>query len=318
MRPFKTIDEQINILIDRGLTIRDKEEVKRYLIHNNYYNVVNMYSKLFQSKENVYISGTTFDEIKALHIFDTEIKNLLMKFIIIAEKHFKSIFAYHFAKKFHNKAFAYLDTSNYSSNDPHSLTQTLSYISKKVNDLIRSKKENSVKHHFKNHGDVPIWVIVNDLTLGNVIKLYKFIDNKTRNNIAKELSEILSTNIDKKINLEPNYLDNILDNVLNIRNCVAHNNKLLKYKCKNNIKYIPELYESLEVDSKSSRQTPFHVFIALKCFLPKDDYAILHNSLLKRTNNISKKLTNEIMDSVLTSYGFPSSWHKDVSKIVQK
>ncbi|WP_279390435.1 Abi family protein [Mammaliicoccus sciuri] len=99
MRPFKTIDEQINILIDRGLTIRDKEEVKRYLIHNNYYNVVNMYSKLFQSKENVYISGTTFDEIKALHIFDTEIKNLLMKFIIIAEKHFKSIFAYHFAKK---------------------------------------------------------------------------------------------------------------------------------------------------------------------------------------------------------------------------
>lgn len=318
MRPFKNIDEQINILIDRGLLIEDYNKAKRYLIHNNYYNVVNMYSKLFQEKENLYINGTTFEEIKALHIFDTEIKNLLMKYIIIAEKHFKSIFAYHFAKKYHNKPFAYLDTSNYSNSNPLALTQTLSYISKKVNEQIRSKKENSVKHHFDNHKDVPIWVIVNDLTLGNIIKLYKFIDNKTRNEIAKELSDILDTNIHQKINLEPNYLDKILDNVLNVRNCVAHNNKLLKYKCNNNIKFIPALYGSLEIDSKSSRQTPFHVFIALKCFLPTEDYALLHNSILKRTNNMSKKLNDNSMDLVLESYGFPLSWHKKVSKIPQK
>ena len=98
---------------------------------------------------------------------------------------------------------------------------------------------------------MPIWVIVNDLTLGIIVKLYKFIDNKTRNNIAKELSTILSTNINAVIQLEPNYLDKILENVLSIRNCVAHNNKLLDFKCNNNIKYIPELYNSIEIDAKS-------------------------------------------------------------------
>lgn len=318
MRPFKTLDEQINILMDRGLQINDYDNVKTYLIQNNYYNVVNMYSKLFQEKENQYISGTTFDKIKALHIFDTEIKNLLMKFILISEKHFKSIFAYHFAKNFHHKPFAYLDTSNYATDNPLSLTQTLSFISKKVNELIRSKKDNSVKHHFRIHNDVPIWVIVNDLTLGLIVKLYKFIDNKTRNNIAKELSTILSTNISAVIQLEPNYLDKILENVLSIRNCVAHNNKLLDFKCNNNIKYIPELYNSIEIDAKKSRQSPFHVFIALKCFLPKDDYALLHNSILKRANNMSKKLKVSSMEKILLSYGFPNEWHKKTMKIQQK
>ena len=68
MRPFKTIDEQIQILKDRGLIIEDHVETRNYLIRNNYYNVVNMYSKMFQNSENSYIAGTTFKEIKALHI----------------------------------------------------------------------------------------------------------------------------------------------------------------------------------------------------------------------------------------------------------
>ena len=74
MRPFKTIDEQIQILKDRGLIIEDHVETRNYLIRNNYYNVVNMYSKMFQNSENSYIAGTTFKEIKALHIFDAELK----------------------------------------------------------------------------------------------------------------------------------------------------------------------------------------------------------------------------------------------------
>lgn len=55
MRPFKTIDEQIQILKDRGLIIEDHVETRNYLIRNNYYNVVNMYSKMFQNSENSYI-----------------------------------------------------------------------------------------------------------------------------------------------------------------------------------------------------------------------------------------------------------------------
>lgn len=317
MRPFKTIEEQIKILQDRGLIINDYTAAKTYLIRNNYYNVVNMYSKIFQNNINTYIKGTRFEEIKALHIFDTELKNLFMKYIIISEKHFKSIFAYNFAKEYHDKPFAYLDTSNYPPGNPLELTKRLSFISKKINNLVKDKNNNSVKHHYNKHHDVPIWVIVNDITLGDIIKLYKLIDQKTRNEIAKDVYNIFKTNVSKTETLEPSYLDTILENILNVRNCVAHNNKLLDFKCRKNINYISSLFDDIEENRTSNRQRPFHVFIAMKCFLPVEDYAIFHNSILKRAKNMSRKLNTNITNKILKAYGFPLDWHLNTNTIPQ-
>lgn len=40
MKEFKTIDEQIEILKDRGLIFNDTKMVRRYLLTNNYYNII--------------------------------------------------------------------------------------------------------------------------------------------------------------------------------------------------------------------------------------------------------------------------------------
>ncbi|QIH77014.1 Abi family protein [Macrococcoides canis] len=318
MRPFKSIDEQIEILESRGLLFKDKEKARSYLLRNNYYNVVNMYSKLFQENVNKYLPNTYFEDIKALHIYDTEIKALLMKYILIAEKHFKSIFAHYFAEKYHDlQAFSYLNTSNYKTETPFEITKTLSFISKTINDQIRSSKNNSVKHNFQKHKDVPIWVIVNELSFGNIIKLYKFSDDKTRNKVAIELSTILKTNINKHIKLEPDYIDKILQNILDIRNCVAHNNKLLNFKCKNNFKYLKPLYQDTGIQPKDSRQNPFDVLIFLQCFLTTEDYSILHNSIRKRTIYMCKKIDSDIVNEIYKSYGFPKDWAKNAKKIPQ-
>ncbi|MCG1615179.1 Abi family protein [Staphylococcus epidermidis] len=317
MRPFKTIDEQIQILKDRGLIIEDHVETRSYLIRNNYYNVVNMYSKMFQSSENSYIAGTTFKEIKALHIFDTEFKNLFMKYIIIAEKHFKSIFAYYFAKRYHTKPYCYLDTSNYSDGSPLKLAKTLSYISNKIYHAKKDDNTNAIKHHYYAHNDVPIWVIVNDITLGDISNIYQLIDNRTRNDIAKEVCEILKTNTNDNTILEPSYLDKILKNILRVRNCVAHNNKLLHFNSGINLNYMPSLFDGLVQNRRSSRQMPFHTFLALQCLLPIEDYAIFHNSILKRANNMSKKLDADLTNKILLAYGFPENWHIETNKIPQ-
>lgn len=317
MRPFKTIDDQIVILENRGLIFTDKEEAKLYLLRNNYYNVVNMYSKVFQDNVNTYIKDTNFNEIKALHIYDTELKTLLMKYVLLAEKHFKSIFAYYFAEKYHNQEFTYLNTANYPSKNLLEMTRTFSYISKTINAHLRDNKNNSVKHNYKKHNDVPIWVMVNELTLGNIIRLYQYTDKKTRNKIARELSEILKTNINLHVKLEPSYIDKMLSNILEIRNCVAHNNKLLNFKCRNNIKYIKEIFSYPNAKPTDSRQTPFDILMILKCFLPYNDFCLLQNSIRKRTINISKKVNSETMDKILSSYGFPNNWHSNISILPQ-
>lgn len=48
-KPFKTLDNQIDILISRGLVVSDKEVTKSILLRENYYNVINGYKDIFLS-----------------------------------------------------------------------------------------------------------------------------------------------------------------------------------------------------------------------------------------------------------------------------
>ena len=134
MKPFSSLDDQIEILGERKLRIDDIEDAKNYLLNNNYYNVVNLYSKILLENSNSYIDGSTFAEIKALHILDTEIKSTILKYLIQAEKHFKSIFSYCFCHV-HRDKYDYLKTESYDPNSTLDIHRTLSTISNKINSL---------------------------------------------------------------------------------------------------------------------------------------------------------------------------------------
>ncbi|MEG0684856.1 MAG: Abi family protein, partial [Coprobacillus sp.] len=102
MKPFKTIEEQFELLKSRGIIFTDEEKAKRYLLNNNYYNIINCYAKFFMNDKDIFMENTTFDEITQLHFFDKELKSVLFKYIIEAEKHLKSIIAYRFSETYRN------------------------------------------------------------------------------------------------------------------------------------------------------------------------------------------------------------------------
>lgn len=56
MKKFSSIEEQIELLKKRGLNIPDEDKAARYLLTNNYYNIINGYSKYFQESEDTYIA----------------------------------------------------------------------------------------------------------------------------------------------------------------------------------------------------------------------------------------------------------------------
>ena len=66
-KPFKTLDNQIDILISRGLVVSDKEVTKSILLRENYYNVINGYKDIFLDKSygssEKFIENTNFNEI---------------------------------------------------------------------------------------------------------------------------------------------------------------------------------------------------------------------------------------------------------------
>ena len=59
----------------------------RILECENYYNVINGYKEPFLASEatatadEVYKTGTTFDEVYALYNFDRELRNIYLKFL---------------------------------------------------------------------------------------------------------------------------------------------------------------------------------------------------------------------------------------------
>lgn len=310
MKPFKTLDEQIALLESRGLTIPDHDKAKHYLLQYSYYNVINVYSRFFQIDTDRYIDGTTFDEIRAVHVFDSEIKSVFFKYLLECEKHLKSIVSYRFSEAYPDVPYAYLHTTSYDDHNLLNLSTTVSQLSKIISQNIKNKKPNAIKHYSNNHQNVPIWVLINQLTFGQVVYMYTHFDNKLRNAIARDVTHYLENNTGKKIILEPIELERLLFNLLDLRNCVAHNNMLFNFKSKNNVKYIPEIHEKNGIEKKSPRQDPFNCFLMMQGLIEKEQYALFSNTIRKRIRNLNNKLVSVPVETITSSLGFPSSWYR--------
>lgn len=70
-KEFKTIEEQISILRNRGLDILDIEQAYYFLLHNNYYRISG-YSLTLRS-DNVFHKNITFQNIIDIYNFDFEL-----------------------------------------------------------------------------------------------------------------------------------------------------------------------------------------------------------------------------------------------------
>ncbi|EGO9187948.1 Abi family protein, partial [Enterococcus faecalis] len=86
-KPFKTLDEQIIILRNRGLVISDDEVTKSILLRENYYNVINGYKDIFIDRESEdsekFIKNTNFNEIYRLYSLDRDFRNHIFKYLLM-------------------------------------------------------------------------------------------------------------------------------------------------------------------------------------------------------------------------------------------
>lgn len=308
MKKFSSIEEQIELLKKRGLNIPDEDKAARYLLTNNYYNIINGYSKYFQESEDTYIANATFDEISKLYFLDKELKQTLLNAILAAEHHLKSIVAYRFAEKHSNEKYAYLNSSCYNTNKILNIGFNISKITKLINNN-KNINNNAIHHYYTKYHDVPIWVIVDFLDFGSLRSIIDNLPSDLQNIIAKDLiSFIKDNNPDFNTIFPPEIMISFIKSIHEVRNICAHNNRLLDFKCRSDLKYFGAIHNRYDINNDSERRTVYDVFIILQCFFSKKEYAILHNTVLKRLRNISKKLNSINIGVILTCLGFPNDW----------
>lgn len=193
---FKTIDEQIQLLKSRNLIIPDIEKAKKYLLTQNYYNIINGYASYFPRNGEVYTNGTTFDEITHLYIYEQEIKHSIFKAILCMENHLKAVFSYHFANAYNNTPYAYLNISCYDPEKTLSVIRTITKITKTLTDK-QKHADSSISHYIKNYKNVPIWVLANYLDFGNVRYMLNASHLSIQNAVAKDMYSLPARKIDR-------------------------------------------------------------------------------------------------------------------------
>ena len=183
---FKSLDEQVEILKNKGLVINDVDAAKNVLLRENYF-FISGYRHLFMLsyKDNTFIPGTTFEEMYSLFLFDRSFRNTLFKYLLVIENNLKSITSYQLSKKYGYRERDYLKPKNFTS-APEKQAQ--------VNDLLRKMKRqirvngsqhSATLHYVSNYGYIPLWILVKVLSFGIVSEMFSILKPEDQVEIAK-------------------------------------------------------------------------------------------------------------------------------------
>lgn len=307
-KKFKTFDEQIGILRSRGLQI--SEGSKRILEQENYYSLINGYKELFiatpptAETEETYKKGTSFEELKALYDFDFELRMILLRRILRVENHFKSSIAYTFSQQYSHDN--YLKIENFDAQvtknkvaQLKNIVQLLQGIQGEIAKNI--SKHNSIKHYMTEYGYVPLWVLVNVLSIGTISKFFNLMKQTDRQAVGKSF-KIHEAELSKMIGL-----------LTLVRNKCAHDERLFDFKSKTQIP-TNKIHTSLSIPLNSGGQPisgnhdVFAVLICLKLLLTPSDFAKMFSELTVVLTELSEKLNVISKDVVLNKMGFPTNW----------
>lgn len=204
-------NEQLNLLISRGLNVDDRQFALFCLRKVNYYRLTAYRFPLVKAGDSdSFIEGATFDDIWQHYDFDRELRILFLDAIEKIEVALRSSWAYELSMA-HN-SHAYIDTSLFKNNTEHA-----KMLSKLDVDITRSK-EPFVKHYKRKYTTPkrpPIWAVCELMTLGQLSRFYHaLVNNSDKQNIAKDFG------------LKQQSLVSYLHALTFVRNICAHHARL--------------------------------------------------------------------------------------------
>ncbi len=304
-KTFKTLDEQIDILINKGLVVDDVEATKSILLRENYF-FLSGYRHLFMDPidNKRYLEGTTFKELYSMFLFDRQIRNIIFKNILIVENNLKSILAYVMSKNHGFKENNYLNPNNFVRD---------SRKNRQINDLIRKmkrqisvngKQHTATAHYIINYGYIPLWVVVKVLSFGIVGELYTILQYQDQ----KEIADVFGVSIKNMVDYLP-----IL---ANYRNLCAHEDICYINRTQKDIddtKYHKLLYIPINNEEYIyGKNDLFALVIILKTLLDPDNFNLFINEISYELDRLSGKLNVIKIEKVLHEMGFPNNYKEIV------
>lgn len=227
-KPFKTFDEQLEILKDRGLDINDVEFANIVLQDISYYTVVNGYKNFLipNSSSDIFIPGTSFEMLYTLHIININFSSVLLKYISYVENSVKCKLAYLVAKNYG----VYTDYNDLKNINPSDYLYRDNYMNSRFrNNTLKSIKKDICGHqaglsveHYKNKNHIPPWIVTTSISLGETIHWYKILKPELKDELLDYFNSLSCLNpLDKR-----EFFIKSMDLCKEYRNTIAHGNRV--------------------------------------------------------------------------------------------
>ena len=304
-KTFKTLDEQVEILRSKGLIITDVEKTKSVLLRENYF-FISGYRHLFMKsrRDELFIPGTTFEELYAMFIFDRRVRNIFFKNLLIVENNIKSLMSYQLSKKYGYKERDYLNPRNFSK-DPMKIRQVHDVLNKVKRQIrVNGKQHSATMHYMTNYGYIPLWILVKVLSFGIVSEVYGILDNSDQSEIAG------------LYNLDSQTLIIYLSILANYRNLCAHEDILYDHRTQ---KVIPDskYHHQLAIDMTDGeynygKNDLFAVVIIFRQLLTDNEFREFVNEVGYEIDMLEGKTSTVPINSFLNRIGFPDNWREIV------
>ena len=305
-KEFKTYKELLSLLGSRGVDLSTsalRGSAKRAIQHEGYYRLINGYKGPFLSSSNPedqYIVGTTVDQIYDLCKFDRRLRSLCLSSILYIESNIKNIIAYTFSSMHGHKNYLVMANFDTSQRDGiESVTKLFASIQKQISSRW---SDPSIKHYLSEYGYIPLWVLNNILTLGDVSKFYSLMKQPERQAVAKVFK------------MQDHELKSFLTYLSSVRNICAHDNRLFCFRTKRPISDM-SIHSKLCIPTTKGeydygKRDLFALMIIFRLLLSKSRFKTLTKQIQKELLSLDAKLTVLPKDEILLYMGFPNDWYK--------
>ena len=297
---FKTLDEQIDILKDKGLIINNEDKTREILLRENYF-FISGYRHLFTERKDKFLPGTTFEELYATFLFDRAIRNTFFKNILVVENNIKSITSYQLSRKYGFKEKDYLNPENFSQDSLQSrqVYDVLNKVKRQIR--VNGRKHSATFHYIERYGYIPFWILVKVLSFGIMAEFYDILKYEDQEDISNFY----------KVN--PEVLGIYLSLLSNFRNVCAHEDILYDHKTQ---RLIPDTkyHELLNIPKDDDgyiygKNDLFSLVIMMKILLSKDDFEDMIDEIRREVNRLDRIVNVVPLDTILNRVGFPSNWY---------
>ena len=281
-KDYKTAEELIQILSDRGMSFSQPIRAKKLIIQNNYYSVTAFKRLFYKPGTRQYIDNTDFENLFSVYVFDKKLKTTILRQLLFVEQKIKSAMSIVLSEKYGIKETKYLNKCNFDSTNPN-VDDTLKKIKKQIK--MFGSKNPCVSHYKKTHGFVPFWVLSKCLTMGVIRDLFNIMKPDDQSRVSNLILE-------RKIEKKPvRALKTMIALMADIRNMCAHDEVLLNYK--HNRITLPPLFEHSYLNLKQltngeyiqGRKDLLALLIAIRYLLNRT----LYKHLIDRISYMSKK-----------------------------